>query len=60
MYAGTQEKPAEWRKEYDEIYAFQGIGKYDLKNCVRTADYIECIKKFNEELYHTIYEGSNL
>ncbi len=45
---------------YDEIYAFQGIDEYDLENCVRVADYIECIKKFGTEQYNLICNGSNL
>lgn len=36
---------------YDEIYAFQGVDQYDIGNCVRVADYIECIKKFNNDMY---------
>ncbi|MBQ6714082.1 MAG: hypothetical protein IJN15_00870 [Clostridia bacterium] len=36
---------------YDELYAFQGIDRYDIENCVRVADYIECIKKFNNDMY---------
>lgn len=39
---------------YDEIFAFQGIDKYDLENCVRVADYIECIKQFNMEYYNSL------
>lgn len=39
---------------YDELYAFQGIDEYDLENCVRVAEYIECIKKFNKELYYSL------
>ncbi len=39
---------------YDGIYAFQGIDKYDLENYVRIADYIECIKRFNLQLYNRI------
>ena len=35
----------------DEIYAFQGIDEFDLKNYVRVAEYIACIKKFNREYY---------
>lgn len=41
---------------YDELYAFQGIDEYDLENCVRVAEYIECIKKFNKELYNSLCE----
>lgn len=41
---------------YDEIYAFQGIDKYDIENCARVADYIECIKKFDKEYYEKLAE----
>lgn len=43
---------------YDEIYAFQGIDEYDIENCVRVADYIDCVKRFNPKLYKEICEGS--
>lgn len=39
---------------YDEIYAFQGVDKYDLANCVRVADYIECLEKYNAEVYKSL------
>lgn len=39
---------------YDEIYAFQGVDRYDLENCVRVADYVQCIKKFNIPLYESV------
>ena len=42
---------------YDEIYAFQGVDEYDIENCVRVADYIGCIKKFNPTLYNAILKG---
>ena len=45
---------------YDEIYAFQGIDEYDIENCVRVAEYIDCIKRFNPKLYNDICEGSNI
>lgn len=44
---------------YDEIYAFQGIDEYDIENCVRVAEYIDCVKRFNPNLYNKICEGSN-
>lgn len=39
---------------YDEIYAFQGIDEFDIENCVRVAEYIDCLKKFNLKLYNKI------
>lgn len=39
---------------YDEIYAFQGIDEYDIENCARVADYIDCLKKFNPQLYQKL------
>ena len=39
---------------YDEIFAFQGIDRYDLENFVRVGEYIECIKRFNPKLYDTL------
>lgn len=39
---------------YDEIFAFQGIDRYDLDNFVRVGEYIECIKKFSPKLYDTL------
>lgn len=45
---------------YDEIYAFQGIDEYDIENCVRVAEYIDCVKRFNPKLYKEICMGSNL
>lgn len=39
---------------YDEIFAFQGVDAFDIENCVRVADYINCIKKFNPELYNNL------
>ncbi len=42
---------------YDEIYAFQGIDKYDIENCVRVADYMDCLKKFNPKLYNAICDS---
>ena len=44
---------------YDEIYAFQGIDEYDIENCVRVAEYIECVKRFNPKYYNEICSGSN-
>ena len=44
---------------YDEIYAFQRIDEYHIEKCVRVAEYIECIKRFNPKLYNEICEGSN-
>lgn len=44
---------------YDEIYAFQGIDEYDIENCVRVAEYIDCVKRFNPKLYNEICESSN-
>ena len=44
---------------YDEIYAFQGVDKYDIENCVRVAEYIDCVKRFNPKLYNEICRGSN-
>lgn len=44
---------------YDEIYAFQGIDKFDIENCVRVAEYIDCIKRFNPKLYNEICISSN-
>ncbi len=44
---------------YDEIYAFQGIDKYDIASCVRVAEYINCIKRFNPKLYNEICSDSN-
>ncbi len=44
---------------YDEIFAFQGIDEFDMENCVRVAEYINCIKKFNSKLYNEICEGLN-
>ena len=44
---------------YDEIYAFQGIDEFDIENCVRVADYIDCLKKFNSRLYNEICSVSN-
>lgn len=31
---------------WDELCAFQGLDEADLKNYVRTAQYIECLKRF--------------
>ncbi len=45
---------------YDEIYAFQGIDKFDIENCVRVAEYIDCIKRFNPKLYNEICGSSNI
>ena len=45
---------------YDEIYAFQGIDEYDIENCVRVAEYIDCVKRFNPKLYNEICSGSNI
>lgn len=45
---------------YDEIYAFQGIDEFDIENCVRVAEYIDCLKKFNPKLYNEIYSSSNI
>ncbi len=39
---------------YDEIFAFQGVDKYDLENCVRVADYLECLKKYNVDAYNSL------
>lgn len=39
---------------HDELFAFQGIDEYDLKNYVLTATYIECIKKFYPEHYELL------
>ena len=39
---------------HDELFAFQGIDDYDLKNYVITATYIECIKEFCEDYYNSI------
>lgn len=36
---------------HDEIYAFQGVDAYDIENCVRVADYVDCLQKFNPKLY---------
>ncbi len=44
---------------YDEIYAYQGIDAFDIENCVRVADYIDCIKRFNVEFYNEISRGLN-
>ncbi len=44
---------------YDEIFAFQGIDEFDIENCVRVAEYINCIKNFNSKLYNEICEGLN-
>ena len=44
---------------YDEIYAFQGIDEFDIENCVRVAEYIDCLQKFNPKLYNEICGGSN-
>ena len=44
---------------YDEIYAFQGIDEFDIENCVRVAEYIDCLKKFNLKLYNKICTSSN-
>ena len=39
---------------YDEIFAFQGIDEFDLENCVRVADYINCIKKYDKDYYNLL------
>jgi len=39
---------------YDEIFAFQGIDEFDLENCVRVADYVNCIKKFDKDFYDSL------
>ena len=44
---------------YDEIYAFQGIDEFDIENCVRVAEYIDCLQKFNPKLYNEICGSSN-
>ena len=31
----------------------------DIENCVRVAEYIDCVKRFNPNLYNEICEGSN-
>lgn len=45
---------------YDEIYAFQGLDEFDIENCVRVAEYIDCVKKFNPKLYNEICSRSRL
>lgn len=44
---------------HDEIYAFQGMDEYDIENCVKVAEYIDCIKRFNPKLYNEICERLN-
>lgn len=39
---------------YDELFAFQGLDKYDIENIVRVSDYISCIKKYNIGLYEEL------
>ena len=36
---------------YDELFAFQGLDKWDIENIVRVSDYISCIRKYNISLY---------
>ncbi len=43
---------------HDEIYAFQGVDEYDIANCVRVADYINCLKQFNPIFYREICNRS--
>ncbi|MBR5451618.1 MAG: hypothetical protein IKV36_01325 [Clostridia bacterium] len=39
---------------YNEILAFQGLDEFDIENCVRVADYIDSLKKFNPTLYNEL------
>ena len=39
---------------YDEIYAVRGVDKYDIENCVRVADYLECLKKYDPDSYNAL------
>ena len=39
---------------YDEIFAFQGIDKFDIENYVITAAYLDCLKKHNFDYYQSL------
>ena len=41
---------------YDELFAFQGLDKWDIENIVRVSDYISCIKKYSIGLYKELTE----
>ena len=41
---------------HDELFAFQGLDKWDIENIVRVSDYISCIKKYNIGLYEELTE----